>query len=200
MEDDNLLRASISQALNSLNFKIVAEASNAKSVFEKIGIEDVDVALIDIDLGVGANGIDIAKKLRTKNARIGIIFLTSFSDPRLAKVRSEELPVGSIYLQKTSIADLRPIANAIIFAKQYPTKQIHNKGSRIDLTDQQILVLQMVASGRTTSSIALELGLTERAIEKTLTKLQKLLDVKINKESNSRILLTNAYLKITGKK
>lgn len=200
MEDDNLLRASISQALNSLHFKIVAEASNAKSVFEKIGIEDVDVALIDIDLGVGANGIDIAKKLRNKNARIGIIFLTSFSDPRLAQVRSEELPVGAIYLQKTSIADLRQIANAIIFAKQYPTKQIENKGSRIDLTDQQILVLQMVASGRTTSSIALELGLTERAIEKTLTKLQKLLDVKNDKESNSRILLTNSYLKIIGKR
>lgn len=199
IEDDNLLRASISQSLKSLNFRIVAEAANAKSVFARIENKDIDVALIDIDLGVGANGIDIAKKLRSLNPRIGIIFLTTFSDPRLAKVRAEDLPVGSIYMQKTNVADLKQIANAIILAKQHPTKQIESKRRRIDLTDQQLVILQMVASGKTTSSIALELELSERAIEKTMTRLQKILNVENSKERNSRILLTNAYWKIIGK-
>lgn len=199
IEDDNLLRASLSQSLRSLNFRIVAEAANAKSVFEQIENKDFDVAIIDIDLGVGANGIDIAKKLRTQKPRIGIIFLTSFSDPRLARVRSEDLPVGSLYLQKTTISDLKQLAQAIIQAKQHPTRRTENRRKKINLTDQQLTILQMVATGKTTSSISHELGLTERAIEKTMTKLQKLLNVENSKESNRRILLTNAYWKIVGK-
>lgn len=200
VEDDALLRSSISMALGTLGIEVVGAASGS---FEAIRIsqsEKPDVALLDLDLGIGANGVDIARKLREINPRIGIIFLTSYSDPRLVAEREMTLPVGSRYIQKSTITDPTQIQLLIVQSKFAPLKPVSVKDqSQISLSDSQLQTLKLVANGLTTSEIARQLEISERAVEKTLTKLQQLLGIPRTVERNPRVMLTRAYLALTGK-
>jgi len=67
-----------------------------------------------------------------------------------------------------------------------------------ELTDKQLAVLKLVASGLTTAEIAAELQTSERAVEKMLTRLQDLLGVTKSSKFNPRVMLTRAFIQLTG--
>jgi DNA-binding response OmpR family regulator len=59
VEDEQLVSALLEQTLQSVNFQ-TSRANNAVEAKRQIETFDPDIALLDIDLGPGANGIDVA--------------------------------------------------------------------------------------------------------------------------------------------
>jgi DNA-binding response OmpR family regulator len=75
IEDDALTREVLAMALSGAGYDVLAEADG--SDIEQIAEKFVpDIALIDLDLGPGADGITVAKRLRAADP-IPFLFLTA---------------------------------------------------------------------------------------------------------------------------
>ena len=83
VEDDPFTRATLGDALTLHGFDIRARVGTAFDAIDAQRKHDPQVALLDLDLGIGASGIDVAIALRKNNSKIGIVFLTTYKDPRL---------------------------------------------------------------------------------------------------------------------
>lgn len=201
VEDDVFSRSALSAALKGANLEVKAEVSTAKESLEAVNRFSIDIAIIDLDLGPGANGIDIAYALRDVNPLIGIIILTSYSDPRVANPDSLPLPKSAKFITKSKLTDIRPLIKSIIELKQNPTaKKSSIEQERVDLTENQLIVLQHVAEGLTTREIAKRLGVTDKAIEGTISRICTVLKLPKNESLNPRVLLARAYFELAGKK
>jgi DNA-binding NarL/FixJ family response regulator len=71
-------------------------------------------------------------------------------------------------------------------------------GAIAPLNEGQWEILRLVAAGYTNAEIARRRSLTEDAVNKAVTRLVKQLDIPLSKEGNTRVLLTQAYNRITG--
>ncbi|MFM7139872.1 MAG: response regulator, partial [Actinomycetes bacterium] len=169
VEDDEFTRFTLSATLKSKNFEVIAEAKNAGEAMTKAKLNKPDVALLDLDLGAGPTGIDLSLVLRRTFPNIGIVFLTSYKDPRLLRSSLPDLPVGSIFLVKQDVnnpdvLDLKIRESAMfksINAKEAPKIES-------DFTDSQIETLKLLAQGLSNSEIARRRFVTEKAVEVTI--------------------------------
>jgi two-component system, NarL family, invasion response regulator UvrY len=201
VEDDVFTRSTLAAALSGANFEIKGEVSTAKDALAAIQKFSIDIAVLDLDLGPGANGIDIAYALRQLHPQIGIIILTSYSDPRVANPDSLPLPKGSKFITKSKLTDIRPLIKAIIELKHLPIAgRTISETERSIFTENQLIVLQGVAEGLTTKEIAKRLKVSDKAIEGTITRLHTLLDLPKDASLNPRVQLARAYFELAGKK
>ena len=199
IDDDALIRSSLSTALNSLGIEVVGSGTTAREALNIATERKPDVALLDMDLGVGPNGIDIANAIRKQLPGIGLVFLSSFSSPKFAP-NFEQMPIGSRFLTKGEMSDMQMLVNRILQAKKYPL--IHDSSKRndqIELTSQQVTLLKYLAEGLTTSEIASRLSISEKGVEANIARLQTILDVHKSSEKNLRVSLARAYFRLTGK-
>lgn len=199
IEDDALIRSSLSTALHSLGIEVVGTGATAREALNLVTEHKPDVALLDMDLGVGPNGIDISNAIRKQLPGIGLVFLSSFSSPKFAP-NYEQMPIGSRFLTKGEMSDMQMLVNRILQAKKYPL--IHDSSKRndeIELTSQQVTLLKYLAEGLTTSEIASRLSISEKGVEANIARLQTILDVHKSSEKNLRVSLARAYFRLTGK-
>lgn len=199
LEDDPFSLLTLKQALTGLNFEVLCATGSIPEAISSSRKLDIQVALLDLDLGPGANGIDVAHMLRQLKPNIGIILLTSYSDPRLANPNGPSLPPGAILLTKTQLRDFDTLINAILVARKYPVKNRAHMNSKLALTTRQIEVLKALASGLSTSEIAKSLGLSEKAVEGIITKLHNTLNLEKDRKFNMRIQLARAYFGLSGR-
>ena len=202
VENDPFTRATLGDALALHGFDVRARAATAAEALDAQRINDPHVALLDLDLGVGATGIDVAIALRARNPKIGIIFLTTYKDPRLAQTKLPYLPEGAIYLNKLemgstanlvaqiSLAVLKPLAKRVL-----PwTRNSALKG----MSETQIEVMKDIANGMSTMEIARSRGVSEQAIDKTINRISKNLGIPKSADSNLRVQIVRAYFENKG--
>ena len=84
VEDDTLLRTSLAQSLMEPEREIVFSVGSAREAIRELSEVDVDVLIADIHLGSELSGADVARVAEEHNPDIGVVYLTSFEDPRLA--------------------------------------------------------------------------------------------------------------------
>ena len=200
LEDDNFSLMTLKQALIGLNVNVVCATASIQEAIASVRDSEIQVALLDLDLGPGANGIDVAHILRKINSNVGIILLTSYSDPRLANPNGPSLPVGSILLTKTDLRGFDVLVNSILIARKYPLKNRSRGNNELSLSSRQIEVLKALSSGLSTFEIAKSLELSEKAVEGIITKLHLSLNLEKDKKFNIRIQLARAYFALSGRK
>ncbi len=200
VDDDAFIRASLEGALKSSGFDVTSASSSVRDALVLFRQNPAEIALIDIDLGLGPSGIDLAYALRKIDDRIGIIFLTSYADPRFADTRNIALPKGSRYLVKSEIENLAQVISVVLQTKHKPFNQnINHMNKYQELKDTPIEVWRSVAEGLSSSEIAIQRGVSEKAVEAILARIYHFLDIKKEKTHNPRILLVNAFQKLSGK-
>jgi len=201
VEDDPFVQMTLAKALESANFEIVARVATATEAIHIAKSEQIDVAILDLDLGPGATGIDVAHALRKNNKNVGLILLTSYTDPRISDPNSRALPIGTIFLTKSRLTQIQELITAILQAKVWPLDSKRSAmPERSHLTQVQIDVLRLLAEGATTSEIALQQGVSQKAVEATITRLHNLLGLSKNNKLNPRVQLVRAYFALSGKK
>ncbi len=67
IEDDPHIAASLSEMLEILDHKVVGVAPSYEEAIEKLKDNDVEIALVDIQLKSEKTGIDVADKLKTNS-------------------------------------------------------------------------------------------------------------------------------------
>ena len=200
VDDDRFLRTALESALTNSGFEIKGSVPTAKEAIEICLSNQIDVALLDLDLGLGPTGFDLAQALRKINSNIGLIFLTSYQDPRFAMIQGVNMPKGSRYLVKSEIENVAQIISTILQTKHRPFNENVNHVNRFEkLTDLQIEIWREVSEGLSSAEIASRRNISEKAVEATLARIYAFLDIKKGKSINPRILLANSFKKYSGK-
>lgn len=198
VEDETFSRTMMNSSVQALGFDVVGVSSGAGGALDLARGSAVEVALLDLDLGPGPSGIDVAYALRDVFPAIGIVFLTSFSDPRLKDPGERPLPVGSRFLVKSRLKDAEDLRQVLLDARHSPLRTVRLDFDASSLTSLQIEVLRLIAAGESNSQIAERQAVSEKAIERTVQRVSEALGL-TDSSGNRRVLLSRAYAELTGK-
>ena len=197
IDDDDFTRVTVANALHSPAVNVLGTASNGREAMALLAEDRVDCAVTDLDLGPGPTGIDLAHGMRRINPAIGIVILTSFSDPRLLTSNTLVPPKGSTYLVKQSLSDFEFLVAAVMGASagDPPSHAQHDCES---LSDSQADCLRLLAYGLTNAEIAKIRVVTEKSIERSISRLAHHFGVEANGTFNQRVGLARKYFTMTG--
>jgi len=202
VEDDALLRELIAVALERHGFLVdtAASAADAKRAFSR---GDHDGVVLDVSLGPGPNGFDLADALRSQMPHVAIVFLTNLPDSRFAERDPKGLPGGVAYLRKSSLSDVDALIEALdstLRGQDSGTRRQDNDPGRPmgGLTRKQLTVLRLAATGMSNQQIADSRGVSVKAVEDTISRASKVLDIDTAEEGNLRVAAVRRFLALTG--
>ena len=198
VEDDPFSRSLIDGVLTAANFEVRA-ADGAASAMAAVRDFDPNVCLLDVDLGLGPTGVDVAYAIRDRLPGVGIVFLTSFRDIRLSKAGELPLPKGARFINKASLNQAEKLITELIGASIKPLVSDRPASARVPLTGHQIEVMRSVAQGLTNQQIALQQGSSEKAIEHVIARILQKIGVERKPSLNPRIQLVQAYAELSGR-
>ena len=199
VDDDNFSRSTVTGALSMMGYQVVAAAA-ANQAISDLAESSLDVAILDLDLGTGPTGIDLAFILRKKHPNLGLVFLTSYSDPKFLNARYSELPTGARYLTKSNLTNLTQLVILINQAHASPLKTSSKvPKSEYRLSGNQVEILKLIADGKTTNQIAEQLMITPKAVEGVISRINSNLGLTHLDTNNRRVQLVRAYYKLIGK-
>jgi len=98
--------------LGSKGFEITQILHTFSQLSQALEAAVPDVLIISFSEDA-VNEIALVEKVRSKNPRIGLVFLTSTPDLRLLGLVEKELPKGAQVIFKKSITDLHILSRAI---------------------------------------------------------------------------------------
>lgn len=200
VEDDPLMRALLAELLADRSFEVAAAAAVDAAVHQLEDF-DPDVVLIDIDLGPGPSGSDLAFLVAHKYPQVALVFLTKHPDARTAGIPLDALPEHYAFLRKDLIDDVSALDAALEGAlREMPELPRHDQaGSPLSrLTDDQFSVLRMVAEGWTNSAIAAARGTSERSVERLLQASFETLGLPESGEINRRVDAVRIFITHAG--
>lgn len=198
VEDDSFSRSLIARVLESANF----EVETADSANKAMGLLDTfnpRVCLVDLDLGPGPTGVDLAHAIRARIPAVGIVFLSSFKDHRLSRAADLPLPKGARYLTKGALNQIERLTTELLSASLKPLTIERGLHPKVPLTSHQMEIMRLVAQGLTNQQIALEQGTSEKAIEHVIARILQRIGVDRNPRLNPRVQLVQAYAELSGR-
>jgi DNA-binding NarL/FixJ family response regulator len=198
VEDDAFLRSLLADSLDKVGFD-VSTAASAADAFRIIKATNPDAVVLDINLGLGPDGFDVAARLRKSAPDIAIVFLTTMPDPRFAGRDDKAVYKNAAYLNKHLLSDSNVLVEAlesVLTERGVEAFRHHELDERplMNLSKTQIQVLQLVAQGKTNQQIAdirqRSLAATESAITRTL----EALGIDTRAEQNVRVAAASRYI------
>ena len=205
VEDDPIILTMMSKAVESEGFRVLAATSNVIRAMDSFKKNPPDVAILDIDLGAGPTGIDLANKIRKINHRIAIVFCTSYKDIRFIRNESHSYPPHTVLLKKSDVINIDKFSKAINEALELVRDADETKPDQLsekfykNLNDLEIELLRLVASGISNKNIAKERGISTKSCENAIARLAKKLKIPATEDNNQRVLLTRKYSELSGK-
>ena len=199
VDDDDFTRFLLVRTLTGFGYDSISDASTAADALRLVQAgQGFEVAVLDLDLGRGPHGIDLAHALRRLLPSLAIVLLTSYDDPRLIGT-SQELPIGGVYLSKRSVGDENLLRDTLTLVLQHPCSADNRPPSEsagptgLALSDNQIEIMRLVAEGFSNAEIGRRQHLTERAVAKAVSRLVRQLDLQAGPDDNVRVLIAQQY-------
>lgn len=201
VENEPLMRDLIGKTLEASGFRVTtaANAADAKRVHSAV---DPDAMVIDIELGPGPDGFDLATAITAASPEIAIVFLTNLPDPRIVGKQTKGIPKNAAYLRKSNLVD----ANDLIDALNAVLKNENLKGYRHDLdsnrplaklSKKQLEVLKQISEGLSNQQIASIRETSVRAVEGMVSRIFEALEIDVKDQGNSRVDAVKKYFLAT---
>lgn len=202
VDDDPFTLTMLASTLHTLGFTEITSSRTVTQAIVAATEASPNVAILDLDLGEGPTGIDLAHRLRKLNPIIGVIILSTYTEPRLIGTNQRPMPENSKYIVKQSISDTKVLLDAITNSVKSDFDPINAASlppstpiSRIK--DTQIEIMRLVATGISNAQIAEMLVMKEASVEKAIARLIKQLDIKATTRQNQRVLIAQEYYRLT---
>lgn len=195
VEDHAMTRALVAQSLTTAGFDVTSSCASAAEAMEVLQRDQPDVAVVDLHLGEGPTGLDLARILHRRFPQTRVVVLTSYEDPRLLSgdLTTEELDVT--YVVKQDVVSAEVIVEAIRRATSGVSKRTT---VRADLTDSQMETLRLVAEGLNNAEIARRRTVSERTVEDTVRRLAARFGIESSDGGNVRVRLVREYFRMIG--
>jgi DNA-binding NarL/FixJ family response regulator len=205
-EDSLLLRAGVARLLDEVGIEVVGDAGNLDDLLRKVRGHKPDVAIVDIKMPptYTDEGLKAALIIRSELPGTGVLVLSQYVEKEYAAELLAESAEGVGYLLKDRVADVDRFIDAVrrvadggsVLDPEVVSQMLARRsaGPLDELTPRERQVLSLMAEGRSNHSIATELVVTERAVEKHVTGIFAKLNVPATAEGHRRVLAVLAYL------
>lgn len=131
VEDEFTIALDIEQRLKKMGFNPIGIASDYNEASSLLlENSEIDLALLDINLGEGKSGIDLGKLILNK-FDIPVVFLTAYSDDATFESAEEDKPMGYI-IKPFKDADIK---HAIHIALQRFNKKVEPQNTGVKNTE-----------------------------------------------------------------
>jgi DNA-binding NarL/FixJ family response regulator len=202
VEDDRLTLGLLAETLTQAGF-IVGAAVSAADARRMWAQMDADAVVLDVDLGPGVNGFDLADAFLAQVPHLAVLFLSNLPDARFAGRNPASLPVGAGYVRKDQLADSKALLTALdaVLRGSVQGTPRHDRDPErplADLSRIQIDVLRMVALGMSNQQIAHERGTTTKAVHNVIIRAMALIGAEETDEGNARVLAAREFIRVAG--
>ena len=202
-DDHPVFRRGLKQIIAETTDIVVAdEAADGLEVLNKVKVGDFDVVLLDISMP-GKTGIDVLAQLKYERPKLPVLMLSMHPEEQYA-VRA--LRAGaSGYLTKESAPDeLVGAIRKVSTGGKYVSASLAEKLASIvqkegeelphqTLSDRELHVMCLIASGKTVSEIAKELSLSVKTISTYRSRILQKMKMKNNAEL-TRYAINNSLI------
>ena len=178
---------------------------SASSVAEALWVAkhlEPSVAILDLDLGEGPTGVDLAIGLRLAYPGIGLIIISTYEEPRLIGLNLPPMPEGAVYLVKRTVTDSDVLDHSLRLAvgpqSMGPSPNVVCNPSGLGISNESIEVMRLVSAGHSNAEIARLRVMSVSGVEKVIARLIRYFGIPSGKESSQRVLIAQAYFKLTG--
>jgi DNA-binding NarL/FixJ family response regulator len=209
-EDDVLLREGIARILGDDGYDVVAQAGDRDDLLENVRTHHPDLVVTDIRMPptFTRDGIAAALQIRRELPDVAVVVLSQHIDTAGAL---ELLSLGAErigYLLKSRVMDLDEFLDSV--------RRVVAGGSSIDpevissmvrrgvrdeqdggiglLTPRRLEVLQLMAQGYSNARIGRELGVTEKAVDRSIALIFQTLELPPDPDEHRRVLAVVRYL------
>lgn len=202
VENETLLRGLIAQLLENAGFEVTT-AANAADARRACRAIDPDAVVLDVELGPGPNGFDLAESLVRSAPDVGVVFLTNLPDARFGGRDVKSLPKGAAYLRKEQLVDSDELVRALeeVLANVGRSRIRHDLDSNrpfAEMSRTQISVLRLIALGFSNQQIADQRGTTVRAVESLVGRIFTGVGVDQEFDGNARVEAARRYMLEAG--
>jgi DNA-binding NarL/FixJ family response regulator len=205
--DSLLVREGLARLLIDFGFDVVGRCAGTEDLMRKVGGHRPDVAVIDVspESGLGDDGLRAAGRIRAQWPGIGVFALAEDIAPALALELCADGTEGLGYLIKDRISDLERFSQAITRVGSHGSSldprvvscllgRAPDRGGLELLTDREAEVMGLVAEGYSNQSVAAQLFLSERGVEKHMSNVYSKLAIPREAARHQRVLAVRAYL------
>jgi len=169
----------------------IIEASNGSEVLEKVQNGIWDAILIDITMP-GRNGLEILKQIRDFGIKAPVLVISMHSEEQYA-VRVLKAGASGFLNKDTATEELITAIHKVLSGKKYISASLAEKlAEGFDnatskpinelLSDREMQVLQLIASGKSVSTIADEISLSVNTISTYRARILEKLNLANNAE------------------
>jgi DNA-binding NarL/FixJ family response regulator len=208
-EDGGLFREGLVLMLKATGYDVVGAVGDGDQMLDLLASEAVDVAVLDIRMPPEPDGgLTTARRIRQLYPKTGLLLLSHYAEAHYL-MRILEIGTESIgYRLKDRIASADALRDTLIRVSTgeiviepavagrlvgQPAFQADELGS---LTSREIMVLRLMAEGRSNSGIAREIFLSAKAIEKHVAAIFAKLGLPTDATSHHRrVLAVLTYLR-----
>jgi len=207
-EDLALLRDGLSRLLAEGGFEVVAAVEDGSALVRSVVTERPDVAVVDVRLppSFRDEGLRAAIEARRRLPELKVLVLSQYVEQTYAAELLADGRGGVGYLPKERVADPRDFVDAVRRVAEGGTaldpevvrQLVARRGSLSELTPREREVLGLMAEGRSNSGIAVELVISESAVEKHVGRIFDKLGLPSADSDHRRVLAVLAYLRELG--
>lgn len=198
VDDQQLIASLVSNLLaeNGFRVEVCSDVISAQTTLKDF---DPDIAIIDLNLGVGPSGIDLAHFIARTRPETAILILTDYPSLPSVKLGGVELPNNANFLEKSAISDVTKLLDAVESSiAGLPSEGRPSSGRLAALTRNQVSVLRSLTEGYSISEIANQRDLSTSAIEKTITRIYDRLGLEPSEPTNQRVEAIRIYINEAG--
>lgn len=158
----------------------VTEVANSNQALDEVNKQIWDVILLDISMP-GKNGIETLKQIRANGIKAPVLMLSMHSEEQYA-IRVLKAGASGFLNKQSATEELLTAIHKVLSGRKYITASLaeklveslgenEKKPSHELLSDREMQVLQLIASGKTVSEIAEEISLSVNTISTYRTRI-----------------------------
>ena len=205
LEDSVLLREGLVRLFDEAGYVTAGAFGDADDVVDRVRAARADVVILDVRLppGFRDEGIRAALALRAALPEVGILVLSQYVEGIYARELLAEGEGGVGYLLKDRVTSLEEFTDAV--------QRVHEGGTVLDpqvvrqliaarpdpvaaLTPRERDVLELMAEGRSNTTISQRLFIGVGAVEKNISAIFQKLGLEESASDHRRVLAVLAFL------
>lgn len=169
---------------------LMTEANNSAEVLERVKNQIWDIIIMDISMP-GRNGIETLKQLRDDGVKAPVLILSMHPSEQYA-VRSLKAGASGFLNKNHTTEELLVAVQRVLSGRKYITPDVAEQLTYVDnkeggplhslLSDREMQVLQLLASGKTVTEVADEISLSVNTISTYRSRILEKLNLSNNAE------------------
>jgi two-component system, NarL family, invasion response regulator UvrY len=192
VDDHAVVRDGVRRLVDEqLGAAVFGEASTAQEALKLVREAYWDVVVLDIALGE-RNGLEVLKELQQLCPKLPVLILSMHAEDQYAR-RAFKAGAAGYITKDSSRAELVTALNKVIHGRKYVSPMLAEKlvvdmtrgtGQPLHeaLSDRELEVMSLIASGKTVSQIAELLSLSDKTISTYRARILEKMHMKTNAE------------------